>query len=88
MALQLELLLVEAVSLISSIEFGDLLEARFRARRIGDLAWSDNNSAIGNAAMNLEVALRDVASPEGVHEDLLTYLLSELDIALKPLRRP
>ena len=87
MAIQLELLLVESVNLVHSVTEGDFGEARFRARRVGEIAWADNNSSIGNAALNLEVALRDAeTAPTGVHEDLLTYLLAELDVVLKPMR--
>ena len=87
MAIQLELLLIEAVSLVRSVDERDFAEAQFRARQLGEIAWADNHSTIGNAAMNLEVALRDAdASPTGVHEDLLGYLLAELDVVLKPLR--
>ena len=87
MAIQLELLLIESVHLVHSVDEGDFTEAQFRAHKIGDLAWADNNSSIGNAALNLEVALRDVdKAPAGVHQDLLTFLLAELDVVLKPLR--
>ena len=87
MAIQLELLLIEAVSLVRSVDEGDFTEAQFRARQLGEIAWADNNATIGNAAMNLEVALRYAdAAPSGVHEDLLTYLLAELDVVLQPLR--
>ena len=87
MAIQLELLLVESVNLVRSVTEGDFEEAQFRARQVGDIAWADNNSAIGNAALNLEVALRDAdKAPTGAHDDLLTFLLAELDVVLKPLR--
>jgi hypothetical protein len=87
MAVQLELLLIESVQLVRSVSEGDFEEARFRARQVGEIAWADNNSSIGNAALNLEVALRDAESaPTNVHEDLLAYLLTELDVVLKPLR--
>jgi hypothetical protein len=66
---------------------GDFQKAQLRARRVGDIAWADNNSTIGNAAINLETALRQANTvPAGVHEDLFTYLLAELDVVLKPLR--
>lgn len=87
MAIQLELLLIESVHLVTSVANGDLEEAQFRARQVGDIAWADNNSSLGNAAMALEVALRAGGSaPPGVQDDLLTYLLAELDVVLKPLR--
>jgi hypothetical protein len=87
MAIQLELLLIEAVNLVRSVAEGDFAEAQFRCSQVGELAWADNNSAIGNAAMNLEVALRDAAgAPADVHDDLLPYLLAELEVVLKPLR--
>lgn len=87
MAIQLELLLIESVHLVRSVDEGDFTEAQFRARQVGDIAWGNGNSAIGNAAMNLEVALRDAkAVPDGAHEESLTYLLAELDSVLKPLR--
>lgn len=76
MAIQLELLLIESVNLVRSVTEGDFDEARFRARQVGEIAWADNNSSIGNAALNLEVALRDAeTAPTGAHEDLLAYLL-------------
>ena len=87
MAIQLELLLVESVHLVRSVTEGDFDEAQFRARQVGEIAWADNNSPLGNAALNLEVALLDAGTaPPGVHEDLLAYLLAELDVVLKPLR--
>ena len=87
MAIQLELLSVESVHLVRSVNEGDFTEAQFRARQVGDIAWADNNSSIGNAALNLEVALRDAdKAPAAVHEDLLTFLMAELDGVLKPLR--
>jgi len=87
MAIQLELLIIETVNLVRSVEEGDLAEAQFRCSQVGALAWADNNSSIGNAAINLEVALRNAkTAPTGVHKDLLTHLLAELDVALKPLR--
>jgi hypothetical protein len=85
--IQLELLLIESAHLVRSVDEGDLDEAGFRARRVGDLAWADGYSAVGNAANNLEVALRDAkAVPKGAHGDLLACLLAELDVVLKPLR--
>jgi len=87
MAMQLELLLIESVHLVQAVGNGDLTEAQFRARQVGDLAWADGNSTVGNAATNLEAALRDADKvPPGVHEDLLAYLLAELDVVLMPLR--
>jgi len=87
MAIQLEFLLIESVSLVRSLEEGDLDEARFRASQVGNLAWADNNAALGNAALNLEAALRDSKSASiGVYEDLLAYLIAELNQTLKPLR--
>ncbi|WP_250628383.1 hypothetical protein [Pinirhizobacter soli] len=87
MAIRLELLLIESVNLVRAVGEGDLSEAQFRASQVGDLAWADGNSAVGNAATNLEAALRDADTlPSEAYEDLLAYLLAELDVVLKPLR--
>ena len=87
MAIQLELLLLESVNLVRSVVEGDLAEAQFRARRVGDLAWTVNESKVGNAAIELEIALRDAARiPRDAHEDKLAYLLAELERVLASLR--
>ena len=87
MAIQLELLLIEAVNLVRAVGERDFDEARFRCSQVGDIAWGDNNATLGNAALNLEAALVGAANdPTAVHEDLLAYLLAELDVVLKPLR--
>jgi DNA invertase Pin-like site-specific DNA recombinase len=47
------------VNLVRSVTEGDFTEAQFRAHQVGTIAWAENNAALGKAAMNLEVALRD-----------------------------
>jgi hypothetical protein len=53
-----ELLLIDTVAVIEAVRTRDFEEARFRCGQIEDRAWSENVSKVGNAAMNLEVALR------------------------------
>lgn len=80
-------MLLDAVSAVEAVRNRDFDEARFRCRQISDQAWSANEAGLANAAMNLEVALRDVDKiPPGAFEALLAFLLSELDEALRPLR--
>jgi hypothetical protein len=87
MALDLPRLLIESVSLLQALATADFEEAQFRARRIGDLAWADNCSAIGNPAINLEIALRAMpGDPLKRYEDDLAFLIVAVESALKPLR--
>ena len=52
------LLLLDTVAIVEAVRNRDFDEARFRCRQVGNRAWAENVSSVGNAASNLEAALR------------------------------
>ena len=77
------------MSLIRAIDERDFPEAQFSARQIADQAWAENQSRIGNAAMTLEISLRAAdQDPLQRYEDDLAFLIAEVDVKLRPLRKP
>lgn len=82
-----KLLLLDTVVIVEAIRSRDFDEARFRCRQVGDRAWSEGESKVGNAAINLEVALRRAEHAVTViWEPALEALTCEVDALLLPRR--
>ena len=83
------LLLLDTVAVIEAVRNRDFDEARFRCRQVGDRAWFENEAKVGNAAINLEVALRRAeTSPTVKWRHSLEDLTSAVDAFLQPERDP
>jgi len=81
------LLLLDTVAVIDAVRNRDFDEARFRCRQVGNRAWSENEAKVGNAAINLEVALRHAeTSPTVKWGTSLEDLTSAVDAFLQPER--
>ncbi|WP_250628049.1 hypothetical protein [Pinirhizobacter soli] len=82
-----KVLLLDTVALVEAVRVRDFDEARFRCQLVGDGAWSEAESKVGNAAIGLEVALRSAerATP-AVWELALEALTREVDAFLQPRR--
>ena len=82
-----QLLLIDTVAVIEAVRSRDFAEARFRCRQVEVRAWSENVSTIGNAAINLEVALRHAeTSPTVRWGKSLEALTTAVDAYLQPER--
>jgi hypothetical protein len=81
------LLLLDTVAIVEAVGNRDFEEARFRCRQVGNRAWSENEAKVGNAAINLEVALRHAeTSPTVKWGRSLEDLTSAVDAFLQPQR--
>jgi len=82
-----QLLLIDTVALIEAVRCRDFAEARFRCRQVGDRAWLENEATLGNAAIDLEVALRHAeTSPTVRWGKSLEALTTAVDAYLQPER--
>lgn len=85
--MECELLLIDTVAVIEAVRCRDFEEARFRCRQVEDRAWSENVSTVGNAAINLEVALRHAETSRTVRwGNSLEALTTAVDAYLQPER--
>ena len=81
------LLLLDTVAVVEAVRNRDFEEARFRCRQVGNRAWIENEAKVGNAAINLEVALRQAErAPTVKWGQSLEDLTSAVDAFLQPER--
>lgn len=81
------LLLLDTVAVIEAVRNRDFEEARFRCRQVVNRAWSENESTVGNTAINLEVALRHAETAPTVQwGQSLEELTLAVDTFLQPQR--
>lgn len=79
------LLLLDTVAVVEAVRNRDFEEARFRCRQVGNRAWIENEAKVGNAAINLEVALRRAETSRTVRwRQSLEALAHAVDECLKP----
>lgn len=85
--MEFELLLMDTVAVLEAVRCRDFTEARFRCRQVQDRAWAENVSTVGNAAINLEVALRHAeTAPTARWGQALETLTNAVDTYLQPER--